>query len=91
MMKDQEFIHRKVDHLRYALQEAAQSRSSAEWDQFRLIHDSLPDLNFEEVSCRSSFLNHKLPTPFYIAGMTAGHPDADQINDRLAKFAAKRG
>jgi isopentenyl-diphosphate delta-isomerase len=90
-MKNQEFIHRKIDHLRYALKEESQASARAEWDKVELIHDSLPDLNLNEIKLGTSFLKETLATPYFIAGMTAGHPDADQINDTLAKLCAERG
>jgi len=90
-MKIQEFIHRKVDHLRYALEEASQAKSRAEWDCITLIHDSLPDLNLDQVSILSDLRSSSIQTPYFIAGMTAGHPNADQINDLLARKCAQRG
>ena len=90
-MKSQEFIHRKIDHLHYALQEESQASLCAEWEKLNLIHDSLPDLNLDELRINTQFLNQDLATPFFIAGMTAGHPDAQQINLTLAKLCSERG
>jgi len=56
-----------------------------------LIHDSLPDLNLNEIRLDSVALGKIHATPFFIAGMTAGHPDAKVINERLARAAAARG
>jgi isopentenyl-diphosphate delta-isomerase len=90
-MKNQEFIHRKIDHLRIALKEESQATLRAEWSKIELAHDSLPDLNLADIKLTSLFLDHPVATPFFVAGMTAGHPDADQINDRLASVCAERG
>lgn len=90
-MQDQEFIARKTDHIRVALLDESESKSRSDLDQVRLIHDSMPDLNLGEIGITTTFLNEAFGTPFYVAGMTAGHADADLINQRLAKASSERG
>jgi isopentenyl-diphosphate delta-isomerase len=90
-MKDQEFINRKADHIRYSLAKEAEAVESGSLHQWSLIHDSLPDLNLNEVSLEADWFEAKKPNPFFIAGMTAGHPDAKLINERLARAASERG
>ncbi len=89
-MKDQEFISRKADHIRYSLSSEAEAVESGSLHQWNLIHDSLPDLNLSEVSLESDWFGTKKANPFFIAGMTAGHPDAKLINERLARAAHER-
>ena len=88
-MEDQEFINRKADHIRFALNEENDAQGLSMLDRVELTHDSLPDFNFDEVEIRSHFFGEPIHTPFFIAGMTAGHQDAERLNDRLAMFAAK--
>ena len=93
-MKDQtnqQFIERKRDHLRVSLLDQVEAQGCSGLEQIRLVHDSLPDLNLESVSIESSFLDQAIATPFFVAGMTAGHDDAEWINSRLADAAAERG
>ena len=90
-MKDQEFINRKADHIRFSLVSESEAVESNTLAHYRLIHDSLPDLNLSEISLSTNFLGQTQRTPFFIAGMTAGHPDAEQINLRLAAAASRRG
>jgi isopentenyl-diphosphate delta-isomerase len=90
-MKDQEFINRKADHIRFSLVSESEALESNTLRHYRLIHDSLPNLNLNEISLSTSFLGQTQRTPFFIAGMTAGHPDAEQINQRLAAAASRRG
>jgi len=90
-MKDQDFINRKTDHIRYSLSREAEAVESASLHNWSLIHDSLPDLDLNEIRLSTSWFGQARSTPFFIAGMTAGHPDAKVINDRLARAAAMRG
>jgi isopentenyl-diphosphate delta-isomerase len=90
-MKDQEFINRKADHIRFSLVSESEASESNTLDTYRLNHDSLPDLNLNDISLTASFLGVAQRTPFFIAGMTAGPPDAEQINLRLAAAASRRG
>jgi isopentenyl-diphosphate delta-isomerase len=90
-MNDQEFITRKVEHIRLSLVPESEAAAANTLDRYRLIHDSLPDLALSQVSISAVFLGKHQRTPFFIAGMTAGHPDAEVLNRRLAAAAAKRG
>ena len=60
-------------------------------DRIRLRHEALPDLDFADIQLASTLLGHSLQAPFYIAGMTAGHPDAPLFNQRLAEACQRRG
>lgn len=88
---NQQFIQRKEDHIQYSLSAESQTADASGLDQVELIHDSLPDLNLNEVCIRSSFFDSELATPFFVPGMTAGHDNATMINDRIAAMASDRG
>jgi isopentenyl-diphosphate delta-isomerase len=90
-MTDSGFISRKADHLRIALLPESRSSSGTGLDCIRLEHDSLPDLDLESIDLRTEVFSVGMSTPFFIAGMTAGHPGADGVNALLAKQAARRG
>jgi isopentenyl-diphosphate delta-isomerase len=90
-LKTQQFIDRKRDHLRLSLLDEVESTERNELESIELVHDSLTDLNLNEVSIESSFLDQSIQTPFFVAGMTAGHEDAAWINSRLAELASERG
>ena len=89
--KTEQFINRKRQHLELALQDEMQAIESASLNRVQLNHDSLPDLDLREVSIESSFLDRPIATPYYVAGMTAGHEQAEEINSRLAEACASRG
>lgn len=87
----QQFIDRKRDHLRLSLLNEVEATESSDLHRVELIHDSLPDLNLSDISIESSLLDQPIATPFFVAGMTAGHADAASLNDCLAEVAASRG
>jgi isopentenyl-diphosphate delta-isomerase len=90
-MNQEQFVRRKADHIRFSLSPGSEAVAHRTLDRYRLIHDSLPDLDFEQIRLESPFLGSPQKTPFFVAGMTAGHPDARVINERLAAAAARRG
>lgn len=85
------FEVRKEDHLRLALDRATQSEGQSGLDEIELIHEALPDLNFDEVDISTMALGHTLRSPFLVSSMTAGHPGAGPINTMLAEMAQEFG
>lgn len=85
-----QFENRKQDHLQWSLSHRAQSETFREFDQIQLIPEALPDLDFQEVSTRTYFLNHELSMPIFISSMTAGHKDSFKINRELALLSQRK-
>lgn len=85
-----EAASRKDDHLRLAA-EQHQHEAANDFDRVRIIHQSLPDTAVNEVSLEVP--NAVLPwaVPFYINGMTGGSDSARQVNQVLARAAARTG
>ena len=79
-METEQFEGRKRDHIRHALDLAHQATGLSGLNSFHLTHEALPDFDFSEIQLETSCLGIRLPTPFYIAGMTAGHENANAIN-----------
>lgn len=90
-MNTRQFEGRKRDHLQHALNPAHQAEGLGGLGQVRLVHEALPDLDFQEIRIESVCLGRRSPTPFYIAGMTAGHVDAPKLNRVLAEACQERG
>ena len=86
-----QFEARKRDHIQHALSPNNQTQGLSFLDKIHLHHNALPELDFDEVRLDSTCLKTILPTPFYVAGMTAGHPDAFGINRTLARACTQRG
>lgn len=85
------FETRKRDHLRHAMNPAHQAAGLSGLEQVRLEHDALPEIDFKEVTLESPCLRTSLPTPFFVSGMTAGHPDAARLNLDLALACQQQG
>jgi len=81
---------RKYDHIALCLSEKTES-GDAGFNGIHLIHDSLPELNFEEIDASATFLGKKFNAPFIIEAMTGGCREAEKINKNLAKAAEKVG
>ena len=91
MIEQQEqFESRKVDHLRFAMDPAVQASGSG-FDQIDFVHESLPELDFADVSITSALFLESSPTPFFISSMTAGHSGSLLLNERLAVVSAAKG
>ena len=86
-----QFEARKREHIVHALDSAHQASGLSGLNKVRLVHHALPELSFSEVELKTKCLKQELATPFFIAGMTAGHPQAPEINRRLAVACERRG
>lgn len=83
---------RKADHLRICLEDDVQfCHLTNGLDKYRFTHSCLPELDFDEVTIGTQFLNKSLNAPLLISSMTGGTQQAKIINCRLAKAAQKHG
>jgi isopentenyl-diphosphate delta-isomerase len=78
---------RKADHLRICLDEDVQCRQTTGLERYRFTHCCLPELDWDEIALRSSFLGKPLAAPLLISSMTGGTELAKIINYRLAAIA----
>src|SRR6516165_5293430 len=83
---------RKADHLALCATEAVAFRTkSTLFDDVRLVHDALPDLDLDEIDTSQEILGKRLRAPLVIAAMTGGTEEAARINRELASIAEERG
>ncbi|NOY11488.1 MAG: type 2 isopentenyl-diphosphate Delta-isomerase [Archaeoglobi archaeon] len=75
--------NRKLDHINICLNEDVES-SYTGLEDVMFIHNSLPEVSYDDVSLEVEFLGKRLKAPFLIASMTGGHPDTYEINKNLA-------
>lgn len=61
------------------------------WNDIQIVHNALPEVDFEEIDTTVELFGHRLHAPIVITGMTGGFPDAKKINDNLARAAAAVG
>ncbi len=60
-------------------------------DDVILIHNALPELNFEEIDTKVKFLGKELEMPLLISGMTGGTEEGYKVNKALAEIAEEKG
>lgn len=83
---------RKDDHLALcATEKVAFETKSTLLECVHLVHNSLPELQWEEIDTRTKLLGKELRYPIVIAGMTGGTESAASVNRDLASLAERRG
>ncbi len=79
---------RKEEHIRIAENEKVVSEHNF-WDDIRLVHQAIPEIDFDLIDCSISLLSAKLGYPIVISSMTGGTQLAKKINRNLAAAAEK--
>lgn len=88
---DELIEQRKADHLRLSAVGDVESTIAAGWDDVRLVHEALPEVNLCDIDLGTAFLGRRLAAPLLIAGMTGGHETARAVNAVLARAAERFG
>ena len=83
-------MKRKKEHVEIALSQKVQGSHNF-WQDISFVHNSLPEINKEDVNLKTEFFGRYLNFPFIIASMTGGYEEAIQINENLARAAEKLG
>jgi isopentenyl-diphosphate delta-isomerase len=81
---------RKAEHLRLALDPGMQPPRNF-FDDYRLEHRALPEIDYREVDVGCSFLGRDLKAPLLISCMTGGTAEAARLNRNLAVAAEACG
>jgi isopentenyl-diphosphate delta-isomerase len=61
------------------------------WDDIKLIHEALPELNADDIDMSVTVFGKKLKFPFIVTAITGGFPDATKINANIAEACAELG
>ena len=77
---------RKDEHVQEALK---QSINTNDFDRLRFVHQSFPNLNYEDVDTSVTVFGRQFPLPVYINAMTGGSKKTEEINRKLALLAKK--
>src|SRR5205823_9307111 len=88
---DELIEQRKADHLRLSATGDVEALTGPGWDDVRLVHDALPDIDLCDIDVSTDFLGRRLRAPLMIAGMTGGHRTAHEVNAALARAAERHG
>ena len=85
-------VSRKADHIRINLEEDVAAKGiNAGFDEWRLVHRALPEIDLADVDLGTGFLGRPLRAPILISCMTGGTERAHLVNERLAHVAQERG
>lgn len=79
---------RKDDHVRVTLEKDVAAHHNY-WDDVKLKHNALPELNKDDVDLSTNLFGKKIIAPIIIAAMTGGYSKAKKINENLAVAAEK--
>lgn len=83
---------RKLDGLKIPLDKEVQAKTTSTYLEYvKLVHNALPELDFDQIDTSTTFLDHKFGAPLVIDSMTGGTPEASKINERLAETAEELG
>lgn len=86
-----QFEKRKAEHIALALDPKNQADGGTGLGNIALIHEALPNLDFNEVILSTQTLGLSVKTPFFISSMTAGHAEAEKINTLFALACETQG
>jgi isopentenyl-diphosphate Delta-isomerase len=83
---------RKKEGIVIPLTRNVQAKESSTYLEYvKLIHNALPEIDYEVVETTQNFLNYNFKAPIIIDSMTGGTPEATKINSRLSLVAEKFG
>jgi len=77
---------RKTEHFKICINHDVEFKTlGTGFDNIRLKHCSLPEIDFNHVDTGTTFLDKKLSQPFMITAMTGGFEGAEDVNKILAE------
>ena len=77
---------RKLEHIQYSLK-LADGPVQSGFDDLSLIHNALPELDYQAIKLDVKFMGQLLKHPIVINAMTGGSADVVQVNADLARLA----
>ncbi|MCI4434684.1 MAG: type 2 isopentenyl-diphosphate Delta-isomerase [Euryarchaeota archaeon] len=80
--------NRKSDHVSIASEKDVMAHYNY-WDDIYLIHNAMPEINYDNISTETYFYRRNLKYPIIIESMTGGFPQAKVINENIAKVASE--
>jgi isopentenyl-diphosphate delta-isomerase len=81
---------RKKDGIDIPLQKNVQAKTTSTYLEYvKLVHNALPEVDYDDIDTSTSFLGKKFAAPIIIDSMTGGTDEATIINGRLGELAEK--
>jgi isopentenyl-diphosphate delta-isomerase len=90
-MEDREIRGKRKDEHLLLAQHLPDGPGSSGFENINLIHDSVPELDLEEIDLGYIFLGKKIKFPLLINAITGGTQQAAQVNQALSTLAARQG
>lgn len=84
-------VERKNQHLRIVIEEDVEYRCSTLLEDLNLLHNALPELDFDQIDLKTTFFGKQLRAPLMITSMTGGAEFAEKMNHGLAEVAQIQG
>ena len=81
---------RKADHINICLEQKV-SPDYRYWDDIKLIHEALPEVDYDDIDTSAYVLGKKLEFPFIVTAITGGFEGAKKINANIAEACAEMG
>lgn len=75
---------RKADHIEVSMEEKVTSDYNY-WQDIKLIHSALPEVDKERIDASVNFLGKELGFPLIVTAITGGFKQAKRINENLAR------
>lgn len=83
---------RKTEHIRICLEQPVNGVGvTTGLEQYRFVHQALPEIDFREIELKAQWLGKEVRTPLFISSMTGGSSHTAPINRKLAIVAEARG
>jgi isopentenyl-diphosphate Delta-isomerase len=83
-----DIMKRKQEGIDIPLRSDVQAKATSTFLEYvKLVHNAVPELNFEDIDTSTRFLGRDFSAPLIIDSMTGGTPKALSINGRLAELA----
>jgi isopentenyl-diphosphate delta-isomerase len=82
---------RKQRHIRLSLEENVQADIGTGFEDVRLIHRALPEIDLADVETGTELFGRRLSSPLIISAITGGTEYAKELNETLATAAEEHG
>ena len=84
--------NRKADHLRIVANEnVAHKTKTTLLEDVELVYQTLPGLNKKDIRLKTQFLGHSFSAPLMVSGLTGGTPEAQRVNQDIARAVQATG
>lgn len=75
---------RKLEHLEICKNFDVEHHITTGFEDIELVHNSLPEIDYEKIDTSIDLLGNKLDSPLIISAITGGHIASKDINKQLA-------